>query len=122
MNRYTKALLSLADISKRMSKLDFNVKYQGHYKDELGVLGESINEMSEKLEETITELKSANIELKKDIAKKEEVDEMRKEFISNVSHELKTPIALIQGYAEGLQEGISDNPEDVQYYCDGNCR
>lgn len=58
----------------------FNVKYQGHYKDELGVLGESINEMSEKLEETITELKSANIELKKDIAKKEEVDEMRKEF------------------------------------------
>ena len=43
---------------------------------------------------------------------------MRKEFISNVSHELKTPIALIQGYAEGLQEGISDNPEDVQYYCD----
>ena len=118
MNRYTKALLSLADISKRMSKLDFNVKYQGHYKDELVVLGESINEMSEKLEETITELKSANIELKKDIAKKEEVDEMRKEFISNVSHELKTPIALIQGYAEGLQEGISDNPEDVQYYCD----
>ena len=54
----------------------------------------------------------------KDIAKKEEVDEMRKEFISNVSHELKTPIALIQGYAEGLQEGINDNPQDVEYYCD----
>ena len=43
---------------------------------------------------------------------------MRKEFISNVSHELKTPIALIQGYAEGLQEGINDNPQDVEYYCD----
>ena len=43
---------------------------------------------------------------------------MRKEFISNVSHELKTPIALIQGYAEGLQESISDNPEDMDYYCD----
>lgn len=41
---------------------------------------------------------------------------MRKEFISNVSHELKTPIALIQGYAEGLQESISDNPEDMDYY------
>ena len=43
---------------------------------------------------------------------------MRKEFISNVSHELKTPIALIQGYAEGLQEGITENPEDMNYYCD----
>ncbi|MEI3320789.1 MAG: hypothetical protein V8R90_10000 [Eubacterium sp.] len=64
-----------------MSKeLDFNVKYQGHYKDGFEDLGESINEMSEKLEETITELKSANIELKKDIAKKEEVDENEKEL------------------------------------------
>lgn len=118
MNKYTKSLLQLAEISKRMSKLDFNVKYEGHHNDELGVLGESMNEMSEKLEETITELKSANIELQRDIAQKEEVDEMRKEFISNVSHELKTPIALIQGYAEGLQEGISENPEDMEYYCD----
>lgn len=117
MNKYTKSLLQLSEISKRMSELDFNVKYEGHHNDELGVLGESINEMSEKLEKTITELKSANIELQKDIAQKEEVDEMRKEFISNVSHELKTPIALIQGYAEGLQEGISENPEDMEYYC-----
>ena len=117
-SRYTKPLLELADISKKMSELDFNAKYTGHHNDELGVLGNSMNEMSEKLERAITELKAANIELQKDIEKKEEVDEMRKEFISNVSHELKTPIALIQGYAEGLQEGIQENPEDMQYYCD----
>ena len=117
-SRYTKPLLQLADISKKMSELDFNAKYTGHHNDELGVLGESMNDMSEKLERTISELKTANIELQKDIEKKEEVDEMRKEFISNVSHELKTPIALIQGYAEGLQEGIMDNPEDMNYYCD----
>ena len=98
--KYTQPLLQLADISKRMSEL------------------ESMNEMSDKLETAISELKSANLQLHKDIAKKEEVDEMRKEFISNVSHELKTPIALIQGYAEGLQESISDNPEDMDYYCD----
>ena len=116
--KYTKPVLQLADLSQRMSNLDFNARYAGHYDDEIGVLGESMNEMSEKLEKTISELKSANVELHKDIAKKEEIDEMRKEFISNVSHELKTPIALIQGYAEGLQEGISDNPEDVEYYCD----
>ena len=43
---------------------------------------------------------------------------MRKDFISNVSHELKTPIALIQGYAEGLKDGITDDPESTEFYCD----
>ena len=100
-----------------MSNLDFDVKYKGHHNDELGVLGNSMNDMSDKLEKAITDLKSANIELQKDIEKKNEIDEMRKEFISNVSHELKTPIALIQGYAEGLQDGITEDPEDMKYYC-----
>ena len=116
--RYTIPMLQLASLSKKMSELDFDVKYEGKHNDELGVLGDSINEMSEKLEKNISELKSANIELEKDIKQKEEVDELRKEFISNVSHELKTPIALIQGYAEGLSEGINDNPEDIKYYSD----
>ena len=43
---------------------------------------------------------------------------MRREFIVNVSHELKTPIALIQGYAEGLTAGVADDPEDRKFYCD----
>lgn len=43
---------------------------------------------------------------------------MRTDFLSNVSHELKTPIALIQGYAEGLKEGITDDPESMEFYCD----
>ena len=43
---------------------------------------------------------------------------MRKEFLDNVSHELKTPIALVQGYAEGLKEGINDDPESMEFYCD----
>ena len=47
-----------------------------------------------------------------------QIDEMRKEFLANVSHELKTPIALIQGYAEGLKEGITDDPESTGFYCD----
>ena len=74
--------------------------------------------MSEELERTISELKTANNELQKDIEKKIQIDEMRKEFLSNVSHELKTPIALIQGYAEGLQECINDDPESREFYCD----
>ena len=63
-------------------------------------------------------MKSANNELQRDIEKKNKIDEMRKEFLSNVSHELKTPIALIQGYAEGLKEGINDDEESRNFYCE----
>lgn len=115
---YTKPILELSEIAKKMSDLDFDVKYQGRSEDEIGVLGESINSLSIKLENTISELKSANNELEKDIQKKNEIDEMRKEFLSNVSHELKTPIALIQGYAEGLKENVNDDVESKDFYCE----
>ena len=86
--------------------------------DELGRLGASINELSSKLEFTISELKTANNELQKDIEQKVQIDEMRKEFLSHVSHELKTPIALIQGYSEGLKDNILDDEESKEFYCD----
>ena len=114
---FSKPIMKLAKISKEMSNLNFNIKYDGHSDDEIGVLGNAMNELSDKLETTIIELKQANSDLKKDIEKKEEIDEMRKEFISNVSHELKTPIALIQGYAEGLNECINDDAESREFYC-----
>lgn len=117
--KFTKPILELADIAEKMSNLNFDVKYNRHDKDEIGILGNSINRLSEKLEATISELKSANNELQKDIEQKIQIDEMRKEFLSNVSHELKTPIALIQGYAEGLQDGIhDDDKENQQFYCE----
>lgn len=108
----------LSGIAEKMTNLDFDVKYEGKDKGEIGILGNSMNNMSEKLEETISQLKAANLELKKDIAHKEEIEQMRQGFLSNVSHELKTPIALIQGYAEGLKDGISDDPESMDFYCD----
>ena len=76
-----------------------------------------MNVLSERLKTTIGELKEANAQLKKDIDEKVQIDEMRKEFIANVSHELKTPIALIQGYAEGLVEGMAEDKENRDYYC-----
>ena len=115
---FTKPIQTLSGIAKKMSHLDFDVKYEGKTKDEIGELGESINCLAEKLEETISELKSANNELQSDNERKTQVDEMRKEFLSNVTHELKTPIALIQGYAEGLKDNISEDAESREFYCD----
>ncbi|HIT88977.1 MAG TPA: HAMP domain-containing protein [Candidatus Merdenecus merdavium] len=113
----TEPIMELVDISERMTQLDFNAKYKSGGKNEISLLGRHFNQMSETLEEKISELKSANLELQKDLEEKVQVDEMRKEFLSNVSHELKTPIALIQGYAEGLNEGINDDDESREFYC-----
>lgn len=113
-----KPILELARISEHMSQLDFDVKFSGNTKDEVELLGNHMNQLSETLEKTISELKTANNELQRDIEQREKNDEMRKEFLSNVSHELKTPIALIQGYAEGLQACINDDPESREFYCE----
>lgn len=114
----TRPIKQLSNIAEKMSEMDFNARYEGSDKGEIGLLGKSMNNMSEKLEQNIAELKKANLELKKDIDKKEKLEIMRTDFLSNVSHELKTPIALIQGYAEGLKEGITDDPESMEFYCD----
>lgn len=116
--RFSAPLVELTKLSKRMANLDFEVKYTSGGSNEIGQLGRNFNQMSKELESAICELKVANVELKKDIKQKIQIDEMRKEFLANVSHELKTPIALIQGYAEGLKENISDNPQDKDFYCD----
>ena len=79
-------------------------------------LGKSINELSQELENTIGKMKKDNIDLERDIEKKSKIDEMRKQFVSDVSHELKTPISLIQGYAEGLVENVNTDEENKNFY------
>ena len=116
--RITKPISELTQLSTKMSELDFDAKYHSQAGNEIDELGENFNRMSEQLEKTISELKSANNQLLKDIENKEKIDQMRQEFLNNVSHELKTPIALVQGYAEGLKENISDDPESREFYCD----
>ena len=116
--KISEPIKELTQISERMNHLDFDAKYEGKSRTEIALLGQNINQLSETLETTISELKSANNELLRDIEKKNKIEKMRTEFLSNVSHELKTPIALIQGYAEGLKEGVNDDEESRNYYCE----
>ena len=116
--RITEPIKELATLSQKMADLDFDAKYTSGGSNEIGVLGENFNRMSERLEQTISNLKEANYKLQKDIEQKEKRENMRSEFLGNVSHELKTPIALIQGYAEGLKEGVNDDPESREFYCE----
>lgn len=117
--KFTEPILELNNIAKKMSNLDFSQKYKvTNARDEINDLGRSINTMSDKLERTIKQLRSSNIELERDIEEKSKIDEMRKTFISDVSHELKTPIALIQGYSEGLLENVNNDEESRKFYAE----
>ena len=117
--RFTKPIEELNDIANKMANLDFTKKYRIHDNDdEIDELGKSINIMSNKLEKTIAKLQKNNLELERDIEEKSKIDEMRKQFISDVSHELKTPIALIQGYSEGLIENVNSDEESRKFYAD----
>ena len=117
--RFSKPIEQLNDIAEKMSNLDFSQKYIiSENKDEIDNLGMSINKLSDKLETTIKQLRTTNLELEKDVEEKSHIDEMRKSFISDVSHELKTPIALIQGYSEGLIENVNTDEESRKYYAE----
>lgn len=115
---FTRPVIQMTEVANSVSRLDFSKKYTGKDTDELGELGHSINQMSDYLESAIRDMQQMNEQLQKEIEEKQRIDDMRKEFIINVSHDLKTPIALIQGYAEGLRVGINESEEDKNYYCD----
>ena len=117
-NKFTKDIIELNRVAKNISNLKFDDEIYINSSDEIGMLALSLGQMSKKLKETIGKLESANIKLKKDIDIKDRIDKMRKEFISNVSHELKTPISLIQGYAIALKQNIFTNSEKKEFYVD----
>lgn len=111
-------IVRVSGIAHKMSLLDFSERYDGSMQDEVGDLGKSINMLSDRLEQTITELKEANSELSRDIENKEQAEKSRLAFISAMAHELKTPLSLISGYVEGLHENIAEDESARQYYLD----
>lgn len=116
-NMISKPLLKLNETASKMAVLDFSQKCHEQREDEIGNLSNTLNFLSENLDEALTSLKGANTKLEKDIEKERALERMRKEFVAAVSHELKTPISLIEGYAEGIKDGIFEG-SDKNYYID----
>lgn len=114
----TKPLKRLRSTASKMAELDFNEKCTITSDDEIGDLGKSLNFLSENLDSSLSSLRKANEKLKKDIEKEKELEKMRKEFVAGVSHELKTPIGIIEGYAEGLKDNVAVSDEEKEYYTD----
>ncbi|OAA84044.1 Sensor protein SrrB [Clostridium ljungdahlii] len=114
-NMVSKPLVKLNETAKKMAALDFSEKCNIKNEDEIGNLASTLNFLSYNLDKALTSVNAANEKLEKDIEKERNIDKARKEFIAAVSHELKTPINLIGGYAEGLKDGIFKENEEDQY-------
>lgn len=116
--RFTKPLIEMSDVTAGIAELDFSRKCTVERNDEIGALAENINTVSDSLAGALTELKEKNAKLEEDIEHERRIEKMRSDFISAASHELKTPIAIIRGYAEGLKLGMGEDDASGQEYCD----
>ena len=107
-------LRNMINITKRMANLDFSAKCPRYGINDLNELSASINTLGSSLSAALGKLQSENKQLETDILYERRQEKIRKSFISNVSHELKTPISIIKGYAEGMKMGIGgDNPDEI---------
>ncbi|AGF54520.1 signal transduction histidine kinase [Clostridium saccharoperbutylacetonicum] len=117
-SRFTRPISEMNRITKKISELDFSQTLQVKKNDEIGELSYSINQLSYNLDNAIRELNIKNRYLEEDIEHERKLDKMRQQFISDVSHELKTPIFLIQGYADGLKANVATDEYKRNFYCD----
>ncbi|MDU5106325.1 HAMP domain-containing sensor histidine kinase [Clostridium sp.] len=115
-NLISKPLVNINKVAKRMSAMDFTVKCEETTSDdEIGNLANTLNFLSSTLESALEDLKHKNKKLEEDIEKERKLEEMRKDFVASVSHDLKTPIGIIEGYAEGLKDGIATGKDALIY-------
>ncbi|MCT4688796.1 sensor histidine kinase [Vallitalea sp.] len=107
-------LLKLTKVADKMAGMDFSVRSTLNSDDELGILSNSLNILSTNLDEALTDVKEANNQLVIDMEKEKQQEKVRREFVANISHELKTPLGIIKGFAEGIKDGIKK--EKTDYY------
>lgn len=114
-------VVQITSIANQIAHLDFSQKCNVHMGGEMGDMARSVNTMSDFMQTYIAQLQAANEQLKEDIRQKKEQEEARKNLVANLSHDLKTPIALITGYADGLRGGMAKTDAEIREYCDVIC-
>lgn len=111
----SKPISLIAEKTRRMAMLDFSGDLRINTRDELNELGGNVNFLANKLQRSLFELKRANEKMEESLEQRVQVDLFRKEFIANVSHELKTPLALISAYSQGLLDNIEHEGRRIDF-------
>ncbi|MGG3839492.1 ATP-binding protein [Paenibacillus thiaminolyticus] len=108
-------LVKLNEMAKRLARLDFSARTEMRRQDEIGELAATFDYLANELNGMMGELQAANEQLQRDIEKEKQLELLRKRFVANVSHELKTPVSLIQGYAEALRDNVGKGAKRHKY-------
>lgn len=108
-------LVKLNEMAKRLARLDFSARTEMRRQDEIGELAATFDYLANELNGMMGELQAANEQLQRDIEKEKQLELLRKRFVANVSHELKTPVSLIQGYAEALRDNVGQGAKRHKY-------
>lgn len=108
----SKPIISLTKTANQMANMDFGITSNIKRQDELGVLSASLNTLSGNLKNALEDLSQANTQLKEDYENELRQEKARKEFVANVSHELKTPLGIIKSYTEGIRDGVKAEKKD----------
>ncbi len=117
-NKLTKPIIKISDYAKDLANLNFNNELEVVNHDEIGQLALNMNLISKKLSVALNDLNKANKKLRDDLETEKELDRKRVKFFSSVSHEFKTPLTIIQGYAEGIKHNIVKSKDGIDEYCD----
>ena len=115
---FTKPFIEMNEVMEKIATLDFSERTDIERSDEVGTLADNINKVADSLDEALTELREKNDQLLEDIERERQLERMRREFVSAASHELKTPIAIVRGYAEGLKMNTPEDNDFANEYCD----
>jgi signal transduction histidine kinase len=110
----SRPIVSITSTANRMANMELGIVSEIKRKDELGALSTSLNTLSTNLKNALDDLVIANEQLKDDYENELKQDKARKEFVANVSHELKTPLGIIKSYSEGIRDGVKVEKKD--YY------
>lgn len=102
-DKMTKPIREISRVTGQIAKMNFDEKVQVRSQDELGELANSVNVMSDSLKDAMETLKN-------DV-------ERRKMLVRNIAHELKTPVAVVMGYAENMPYVARENQDKLEKYC-----
>ncbi|MEK4486395.1 ATP-binding protein [Psychrobacillus sp. FSL H8-0484] len=106
--KIARPLLKINNSTRKIAGLDFSERIEYYSKDEIGDLSQNINLLSDTLHSHITQLQQ-------DIEKEKQLENIRKEFISGVSHELKTPLSIMKGCISILKDGVASHKKDYYF-------
>lgn len=112
---FAKPVKKLSEVSRSMANMDFSRKCASKREDEIGDLARDLDAMAESLEEKMLSLNRKNAELSEEVSRRKELESQKDMFFAAASHELKTPVTVLEGQLRGMIDGVEPYADHEEY-------